>query len=172
MNLAIWLERTALKHPNRKALFLGSECIGTYKDFWQAVCALRIHLEKEGIKRGDRVAVYMANCPEFLVAFYAIWSMGAVIVPINSKLHMREVSWILDNAECWYVLSDAVFSSEIDLPNITIFTPKWGNLSKNVHVAPVSCSFNDLAWLFYTSGTTGKPKGVSKRNNNIFNKIK
>ena len=84
MNLAIWLERTALKHPNRKALFLGSECIGTYKDFWRAVCALRIHLEKEGIKRGDRVAVYMPNCPEFLVAFYAIWSMGAVIVPINA----------------------------------------------------------------------------------------
>ena len=160
MNLAIWLERTALKHPNREALFLGSECIGTYKDFWLAVCALRAHLEKEGIKRGDRVAVYMVNCPEFLVAFYAIWSMGAVIVPINCKLHLREVSWILENAECWYVLSDAVLSSEIDLPNITIFTPKWDDLTKSVQVSPVSCSFNDLAWLFYTSGTTGKPKGV------------
>ncbi len=44
MNLAIWLERTALKHPNREALFLGSECIGTYRDFWLAVCALRAHL--------------------------------------------------------------------------------------------------------------------------------
>ena len=44
MNLAIWLERTALKHPNREALFLGSECIGTYKDLWRAACALRIHL--------------------------------------------------------------------------------------------------------------------------------
>ena len=160
MNLAIWLERTALKHPNREALFLGSECIGTYKDLWRSVCALRIHLEKEGIKRGDRVAVYMQNCPEFLVAFYAIWSMGAVIVPINSKLHMREVIWILDNAECWYVLGDAVLSSEISLPNITIFTPKWDDLSKNAQAVPVSCSFNDLAWLFYTSGTTGKPKGV------------
>ena len=160
MNLAIWLERTALKYPNRKALFLGSECIGTYKDFWRAVCTLRIHLEKEGIKRGDRVAVYMQNCPEFLVAFYAIWSMGAVIVPINFKLHMREVIWILDNAECWYVLGDAVLSSEISLPNITIFTPKWDDLSKNAQAVPVSCSFNDLAWLFYTSGTTGKPKGV------------
>jgi len=160
MNLAIWLERTALKHPNREALFLGPECIGTYKDFWRAACALRVHLEKEGIKCGDRVAVFMPNCPEFLVAFYAIWSMGAVIVPINSKLHMREVSWILNNAECWYVLGDADLSSELSMPNITMFTPKWDDLSKNVHVAPVSCSFNDLAWLFYTSGTTGKPKGV------------
>ena len=160
MNLAIWLERTALKHPNREALFLGSECIGTYKDFWLAVCGLRVHLEKDGIKRGDRVAVYMANCPEFLVAFYAVWSMGAVIVPINSKLHSREVSWILENAECCYVLGDAVLSSEISLPNVTIFTPKWDDLSRNVQVSPVSCSFNDLAWLFYTSGTTGKPKGV------------
>ena len=160
MNLAIWLERTALKHPNREAIFLGSECIGTYKDFWRAVCALRIYLEEEGIKRGDRVAVYMPNCPEFLVAFYAVWSMGAVIVPINSKLHVREVSWILDNAKCRYILGDKVLFSELSLPNITIFAPKWDSLSTDVQVAPVSCSFSELAWLFYTSGTTGKPKGV------------
>ena len=160
MNLAIWLERTALKHPNREAIFLGSECIGTYKDFWLAVCALRVHLEKEGIKLGDRIAVYLPNCPEFLVAFYAVWSMGAVIVPINSKLHTREVSWILENANCSYVLGDVVLGSEINLPGVTVFTPKWEHLSTDGEISPVSCSFNDLAWLFYTSGTTGKPKGV------------
>ena len=160
MNLANWLERTALRHPNRKALFLGSECIGTYKDFWLAVCALRFHLEKEGVKSGDRVAVYMQNCPEFLVAFYAVWSMGAVIVPINFKLHLREVSWILENAECSYILGDTVLASDISLPDITVFAPKWDQLSTNIQVSPVSCSSNDLAWLFYTSGTTGKPKGV------------
>ena len=160
MNLATWLERTALKHPNRKALFLGSECIGTYKDFWLAVCALRFHLEKEGVKLGDRVAVYMNNCPEFLVAFYAVWSMGAVIVPINSKLHMREVGWILENSQCSYVLSDSILASQIDLPDVTVFNPIWDRLSEKAQSSPVSCSFNDLAWLFYTSGTTGKPKGV------------
>ena len=160
MNLANWLERTALRYPNRKALFLGCECIGTYKDFWLAVCALRFHLEKGGIKSGDRVAVYMHNCPEFLVAFYAVWSLGAVIVPINFKLHLREVRWILENAECSYILGDNVLASEISLPDITVFTPKWDQLSTNAKVSPVSCSFNDLAWLFYTSGTTGKPKGV------------
>ena len=160
MNLAIWLERTALKYPNREALFLGPECIGTYKDFWLAVCGLRAHLEEEGIKLGDRVAVFMPNCPEFLVAFYAVWSMGAVIVPINSKLHIREVSWILEDAECSYVLGDAVLSSEISLPGVTVFVPKWEHLSTDTEVSPISCSFNDLAWLFYTSGTTGKPKGV------------
>jgi len=160
MNLAIWLERTALKHPNREALFLGHKCIGTYKDFWLAVCALRVHLEKEGIKRGDRVAVYMPNCPEFLVAFYSVWSLGAVILPINSKLHMREVKWILGNAECTYLLGDAVLASELNQPNITVFTPKWDHLTTNSSVSPVLCSSDDLAWLFYTSGTTGKPKGV------------
>ena len=160
MNLAIWLERTALKHPNREAIFLGSECIGTYKDFWLAVCALRIHMEKEGIKLGDRVAVYMPNCPEFLVAFYAVWSMGAVIVPINYKLHTREVSWILENAKCSYVLGDVALNSDISLLDVTVFTPKWDHLLADTEVSPVSCSFNDLAWLFYTSGTTGKPKGV------------
>ena len=160
MNLAIWLERTALKHPNREALFLGHECIGTYKDFWLAVCALRVHLEKEGIKRGDRVAVYMPNCPEFLLAFYSVWSLGAVILPINSKLHMREVKWILGNAECTYLLGDAMLASQLNQPNITVFTPKWDHLTTNSSVSPVLCSSDDLAWLFYTSGTTGKPKGV------------
>ena len=160
MNLAIWLERTALKHPKREALFLGSKCIGTYRDFWLSVCALRAHLEKEGIKLGDRIAVYLPNCPEFLVAFYAVWSMGAVIVPINFKLHTREVSWILENAECSYVLGDTVLSSKINMTDVTVFTPKWEHLSTDGEISPVSCSFNDLAWLFYTSGTTGKPKGV------------
>ncbi len=160
MNLAIWLERTASKHPKREALFLGSKCIGTYRDFWLAVCALRAHLEKEGIKLGDRIAVYLPNCPEFLVAFYAVWSMGAVIVPINFKLHTREVSWILENAECSYVLGDAVLRSRINMPEVTVFTPKWEHLSTDEGISPVSRSFNDLAWLFYTSGTTGKPKGV------------
>ena len=50
MNLAIWLERTAARHPNRQAIFLGSECLATYKEFWLAVCTLRSHLENEGIK--------------------------------------------------------------------------------------------------------------------------
>ena len=50
MNLAIWLERTAVRYPNRQAIFLGSECLATYKEFWLAVCALRSHLDNEGIK--------------------------------------------------------------------------------------------------------------------------
>ena len=160
VNLATWLERTALRNPDKKAIFWGSECIGTYKDFWRAVCTLRTHLENEGIKPGHRVAVYMRNCPEYLVAFYGIWSMGAVILPINSKLHIKEVSWILENAECSYVLSEDNLISEINFPGVTVFNPKWKQLGSNSHIPPVKRCSTDLAWLFYTSGTTGRPKGV------------
>ncbi len=160
MNLAIWLERTAVRHPNRQAIFLGSECLATYKEFWLAVCALRSHLENEGIKPGDRVAVYMRNCPEYLIAFYGIWSMGAVILPINSKLHTKEVGWILENAGCSYVLCEESSISEMNFSGVTVFNPKWQQFDTNIHIPPVKRSSNDLAWLFYTSGTTGRPKGV------------
>ena len=160
MNLAIWLERTAVRHPNRQAIFLGSECLATYKEFWLAVCALRSHLENEGIKPGDRVAVYMRNCPEYLIAFYGVWSIGAVILPINSKLHTKEVGWILENAGCAYVLCEESSISEINFPGVTVFNPKWQQFDSNIHIPPVKRSSTDLAWLFYTSGTTGRPKGV------------
>ena len=69
MNLANWLERTALRHPNKKALFHGTKCLGTYKDLWIATCSFRSQLEKAGVKSDARVAVFMHNCPEYLVAF-------------------------------------------------------------------------------------------------------
>ena len=127
MNLAIWLERTAVRHPNRQAIFLGSECLATYKEFWLAVCALRSHLENEGIKPGDRVAVYMRNCPEYLIAFYGIWSMGAVILPINSKLHTKEVGWILENAGCAYVLCEESSISEIKNFLVLLYSTQSGS---------------------------------------------
>ena len=68
MNLAIWLERTALKHPKREALFLGSKCIGTYRDFWLAVCALRAHLEKEGVE--GLAIIYLQSVWLYLKPFY------------------------------------------------------------------------------------------------------
>ena len=160
MNLAIWLERTASRYPHKKAIFHGTECLGTYMDLWRAACSLRSLLEKAGIKSGDRVAVFMHNCPEYLVAFYGIWSMGAVILPINSKLHLQEVRWILKNAKCSCILIDDLRTSEIKFPDLTVLAPKWDDLSSEDSFSPVKRSFNDLAWLFYTSGTTGRPKGV------------
>ena len=160
MNLAIWLERTAVRHPNRQAIFLGSECLATYREFWLAVCALRSHLENEGIKPGDRVAVYMRNCPEYLIAFYAIWSMGAVILPINSKLHTKEVGWILANAGSSYVLCDESSISEINFPGVTVFNPKWQQFDSNIHIPPVKRSSTDLAWYFILLVLPVDPKAL------------
>ncbi len=160
MNLAIWLERTASRHADKKALFHGANFLGTYKDLWRAACSLRFQLEKVGVKSGDRVAVFMHNCPEYLIAFYGIWSIGAVILPINSKLHLKEVRWILENAKCSCVLSDSLRASEMKFLDIKVLVPKWADLSCKDRLSPVKRLPNDLAWLFYTSGTTGRPKGV------------
>ena len=160
MNLAIWLERIATRYTDKEAVFHGTKCIGTYMDLWRVACSLRRQLEKAGVKLGDRVAVLMHNCPEYLVAFYGVWSMGAVILPINSKLHSKEVKWILKNAKCSVVLTNELHAFELKSPDLTILIPKWDNLLGKACYSPITRSSDDLAWLFYTSGTTGRPKGV------------
>ena len=98
MNLAHWLDRTATLLPDKPAVFLGRDPVMTYGDLLDQVRRVAGGLVARGIKPGDRVAIFMKNQPEYLVVEYAIWLMGAAIVPINAKLHAKEVEWILENA--------------------------------------------------------------------------
>lgn len=167
MNLAVWLQRQAEKAPTRPALFLGEECVADYGRFWAEAGAVATALKSRGVRSGDRVAIFMKNRPEYLVAFYGIWILGAAVVPINAKLHGKEAAFIIENAGAEVVfatpseaaaLRDVGISDEkiIDLAGKT-YSQMLTNppMPEVVHRAP-----DDLAWLFYTSGTTGKPKGV------------
>ena len=63
-----------------------------------ALRAIAGALTTRGVKRGDRVAIFMTNRTEYLEAFYGIWFAGAAAVPINAKLHAKEAAWIIENA--------------------------------------------------------------------------
>lgn len=162
MNLALWLERRAALSPAAPALFAGQTLVADYADFALQARAVAGWLHQRGVVAGDRVALFMHNDPAYLVAFYGIWMAGAVVVPINAKLHAREVAFIVEDSGARLVfaspdLMDAVTGRD------AICTPGTG-FDAVLQAAPVGGvaprGRDDLAWLFYTSGTTGKPKGV------------
>ncbi len=164
MNLALWLERVAQVHPDRPAIFHGSRQVADYAGFWRAAAGLAGGLAARGIGSGDRVAVFAKNCPEYLTAFYGIWTAGAAIVPINAKLHPREAAWIIENAGARLALVTPDLAPGLaavsDVEQVDMTSDAFTALCAAAPIAPVARAGADLAWLFYTSGTTGRPKGV------------
>lgn len=164
MNLALWLERVAAEEGARPALMLGAQVVADYASFRDRAAALGAALARRGVSPGDRVALFMKNCPDYLVALYGIWFAGAVAVPVNAKLHRREAAWIMgaSGATLGFVTPDpgAGLAAEVPLPLVDVTGAEFAAMTEGAGRAPVSRAPGDLAWLFYTSGTTGKPKGV------------
>ncbi|NBT32724.1 MAG: long-chain fatty acid--CoA ligase, partial [Rhodobacteraceae bacterium] len=173
MNPAEWLKRTATRFPDRPALYSGETLVSTYAGFDRAAASIGAALRLRGIGAGHSVAVFMYNCPEFLETLYGIWYAGAAAVPINAKLHPKEAAWIIDDAG-----ADLVFSDDALIGDLSDLLEGRGIISVNGGLfaemkqaypmpAPVGLNESDLLWLFYTSGTTGKPKGVALTCGNI-----
>lgn len=172
MNLANWLVRTAKNHPDRPALFQGATCVADYAEFARRAAAIGGFLRAEyGVAKGDRVALFLGNCTQYLEILYGIWMLGAVAVPINGKLHVKEAAFILENAGASVLFSDADFG--VDLPECVAHQVHVGGrgFAGLYHARPlaqpVPIAKDDVVWLFYTSGTTGKPKGVMITTANI-----
>lgn len=166
MNLAHWLVRQAQIGPSRPALFLGNDCVADYQTFSAQAFAVAGWLSAQGVRPGDRVGIFMKNVPDYLVVFYGIWIAGAAVVPINAKLHGREAAYIVKDcaAEIVFATSELVESlsaSGMDARIMDVQAPEFDAIRRHRALdAMVARAPSDLAWLFYTSGTTGKPKGV------------
>ncbi len=164
MNLALWLERTAAIHPNRPALFLGETLVANYGQFNRAVTGLAGDMANNNIRPGDRVALFMGNCPEYLISMFGVWAAGAVAVPINAKLHPMEAAFILENSGAKMVFVTPNLTAGLkdvsDLPLVDVKSSIFSNMCVSDPAAIIARGASDLAWLFYTSGTTGQPKGV------------
>ncbi|KJS45739.1 MAG: AMP-dependent synthetase [Roseovarius sp. BRH_c41] len=156
MNIGIWLERAARAWPAREALFQGVDVVADYAGFDRAAREVAGGLMAQGVVAGDRVAIFMGNAPEYLLALYGIWYAGAAAVPINAKLHGAEAAWIIADAGAAVVLADAARREALAAEGVAAQAVARGEAVAEVETrAP-----EDLAWLFYTSGTTGRPKGV------------
>lgn len=176
MNLANWLIKAAKQYPDKPALQRGETVVADYAEFARRTAALAGHLQTCcKVAKGDRVALFLPNCTEYLEILYSVWSLGAVVVPINAKLHAKEAAWIIGDAGANVVFGSHMYLEQLAkiMPasveyTIDVDRPGFAELYNSVPLnAPVQVLSDDLMWLFYTSGTTGKPKGVMLTSANL-----
>jgi long-chain acyl-CoA synthetase len=178
MNIACWLAATAKLRPDAPALLTGFDLDADYKTFARRAAALGAALARDyGIMPGDRVAVFAGNCTQYFECLYGIWWMGAAAIPINAKLHGREAAWICSDAGARLAFvsddtAEALIEVKADLPPamklLSLDSDAYRAMREGEGVpAPLERAIDDLAWLFYTSGTTGRPKGVMLSHGNL-----
>jgi long-chain acyl-CoA synthetase len=168
MNLALWLQRAGLSHGDRPALGYGTRVLRSYNEAAGRAARLAASLrQKFGLQPGERVAISAKNCPDYVELLFGIWHAGLAAVPANAKLHGREFGYILEHSGARLCFASEGLDTEIapHVPKklqqlITIGSRDYDTLFAADPIAVSPCSGDDLAWLFYTSGTTGRPKGA------------
>ena len=173
MNIAHLLARAARLHASLPALALGTRTLASYAELGARVACLAGGLAAR-LQPNDRVALVMKNGPAYLELMFACWHAGLVVVPINAKLHPKELEFIL--ADCGARLcfaSHDLYPALVPLVGgaleavIDADGPGYAELRAAAPVAIASRGAGDAAWLFYTSGTTGRPKGVTLTMRNL-----
>src|SRR5436190_4047285 len=169
MNLVSAFAASTDKHPEKSALFRG-DSIFSYRDLWDQSVLICDQLQSRfGLKRGDRVGLWLKNCPEFVPTLFAILNAGAVAVPINSFLKPDEVNYILSDAGIDLLVTDAELATHFPSlksarPGLQLFQTSEMKAGSGISKGAASLTGkgaatlteSDLAVLIYTSGTTGR----------------
>ena len=170
MNLFALLDQAAARHGDRGAVYHGERQLHTWSSLRER--ALRLATSFREFGRGARVAVASENRPEIVELMFAIWAAECVFVPINYKLHPREMEQIVDDAGVTRVFASPKIGAELasltSVPIETIGGPEYkSRCTAAVLTPPRTTDPASLAWLFYTSGTTGRSKGAMLSHRNL-----
>ncbi|MFY9759822.1 MAG: AMP-binding protein [Xanthobacteraceae bacterium] len=168
MNLAGWVEKWGRAAGERTAIAFGAAPYASYRQ-WAARSRVLAGNLRALCRPDDRVAIAMTNRPEFLEALFAIWHAGLAAVPMNAKLHADELGYIVGHAQASLILASPDLADDVARHCRTVVTgsAEWDRLGRGDGIAIVPRRPDDLAWLFYTSGTTGRPKGAMLTHRNL-----
>ncbi|MCU4183469.1 AMP-binding protein [Acidiferrimicrobium sp. IK] len=183
MNVGQMLSATARRLPDAPALTWGQRSV-TYGELDRRSDALAAGLAAIGVTRQDRVGVLMRNRPELLEAMYACFKSGLCVVPLNARFTGPEVAYHLEDSGAAAIITDPAsldMALKAGVPGVEVVVADGpGGLPTGVHALdtlvsnhlgdrqrPVPVGRDDLAWLFYTSGTTGRPKGAMLTHANL-----
>ena len=182
------IERNAKKYPKKTAYFIDNRKI-TWDRVKKKVDTFARTLEFLGVKKGDKIPVFVGNSVEYIVSILGIQKLGAVAVPVNTFLKEDEIAYILNDVEATLMIASAKLAGSIknirEKTNIKKII--WeGDFEKvdadNISFSEILANFeshevselpkiDDLAVIIYTSGTTGKPKGAMLSYKNFFSNI-
>jgi long-chain acyl-CoA synthetase len=175
-NVAALLARSAHTWPRLPAVAQGGGVLSDYATLAARAARLAGAFAAAGLRRGERVAIVSRNHPGYVETLFGCWWAGLVAVPVNSKLHPKELAYVLANCGARWAFVDAAWHPAIGggdggiaLDRVVEFgAAEYVGLFQNSPPSDLaSCAAADPAWLFYTSGTTGRPKGVVIAHGNL-----
>ena len=182
MTVVKLVENVAVTHGRRKCLTF-EQTTYTYRVFNQKINQVAHGLHTLGVSKGDRIGLFLSNCPEYLFTYFGTMKLGGINVPINTFLSSNEVSFILSDCEVSVIVTDPTLYAVLEpiLPNLPqlqhvivvgdaipgtlSFTMFEDEAHENPEFAPLHTE--DIAAIHYTSGTTGTPKGAMLSHKNL-----
>jgi fatty-acyl-CoA synthase len=170
VNLFAMLDQAARRCADRGAVYHGDRRVCTWGELRDRALRLATSIRQQA-GAGARVAIASQNRPEIVELMFAIWAAECVVVPINYKLHPREMAQILDDAGVSQVFASSKIAAELasvtTAPTESIESEGYSRRLDVVPSAPPRTAPSTLAWLFYTSGTTGRSKGAMLSHRNL-----
>jgi fatty-acyl-CoA synthase len=174
--------------PNKIGIICGAERF-TYAQFAERCARLATALHNAGARQGDRIAFLSTNCHRLLEAYYGVLEASCILLPLNIRLSPEELAFVLNDAEARFLFLEPMFLPIADalrpiVPSIESFvvldgTPEAHWLGDQNYEQLLSCSLpsdndfvdideNSVAELFYTSGSSDRPKGVMLTHRNVY----
>ncbi|WP_294871191.1 long-chain-fatty-acid--CoA ligase [Sulfuricurvum sp. RIFCSPLOWO2_12_FULL_43_24] len=188
-NFYAMLERVTEENPSKRVIFIDDKSF-SYQSFLENVDRFARALELIGISKGERIALICPNGIEFVQSVFAISKLGAITVPLNTMLKNEEYRYILGDCGAKILITASKFAKEVRNLSETVETIEhtiWIDqapiedsqhlvldeiLSDHLHThRPSPAKLDDTAVIFYTSGTTGHPKGAMISNRNLFSNL-
>ncbi|MBV1901162.1 MAG: AMP-binding protein [Kordiimonadaceae bacterium] len=176
MNIYTILAQAAQRYPDNIAVYTGDQPVLSFKELHDRALQIAGYI-RQTCAPGDRIAISSHNCPEYLELLFGVWAAGCVVVPVNYKLHALEITSIVKDAEATLIftsesLSQAIATAlqkdDVNTRLIEIGSPAYTQYANATALkSPYDSAPQQLAWLFYTSGTTGKSKGAMLSHRNL-----